>query len=406
MVAERAGHLGEPLDVRRLVQRVARVAGEAAEEVGAEHGCDHRAEAAARLAGDAAVLGRGQAAVVRVDEGDDLVAEVRVVAAGAGGVDELAAAVGGPRVDEHDEARRSPAGREELIDGLRERSGGTGSGCATSATSPCSPAARRRWGSGGRARRRSPAARRPPAAARPGLRAGCRGAGGWSRRGGRCGRRGRRSTAAASVHPVEVPPRPASVLSCSFVSGEADEGSPDRGAGGAMTDQGDGGTRSPEQPQPPAYGTPPPYGTPPAYGGPPAYGSAPSAPEYGTAEFATMPPTAPYPGRSAYLEPSQSVLALVLGIIGLFVFWPVAPFAWVIGRNEVRAVDAGRRDPAGRGPAHGRHDHGDHRHGDPRARGPARGARRRAARRHGQLRDQLLTPVTRPTRGDGSGGRA
>jgi hypothetical protein len=118
-----------------------------------------------------------------------------------------------------------------------------------------------------------------------------------------------------------------------------------------MTDQGDGGTRSSEQPQPPAHGTPPPYGTPPAYGGPPAYGSAPSAPEYGTAEFGTMPPTAPYPGRSAYLEPSQSVLALVLGIIGLFVFWPVAPFAWVIGRNEVRAVDAGRRDPAGRGPA-------------------------------------------------------
>ena len=29
----------------------------------------------------------------------------------------------------------------------------------------------------------------------------------------------------------------------------------------------------------------------------------------------------------------------------------MAPFAWVIGRNEVRAVDAGRRDPAGRGPA-------------------------------------------------------
>jgi hypothetical protein len=45
------------------------------------------------------------------------------------------------------------------------------------------------------------------------------------------------------------------------------------------------------------------------------------------------------------------VLALVLGIIGLFVFWPVAPFAWVIGRNEVRAVDAGRRDPANRGVA-------------------------------------------------------
>jgi hypothetical protein len=45
------------------------------------------------------------------------------------------------------------------------------------------------------------------------------------------------------------------------------------------------------------------------------------------------------------------VLALVLGIIGVFVFWPVAPFAWVIGRNDVSAVDAGRRDPANRGVA-------------------------------------------------------
>ena len=35
--------------------------------------------------------------------------------------------------------------------------------------------------------------------------------------------------------------------------------------------------------------------------------------------------------------------------MGLFVFWPLSPFAWVVGRNEVRAVDAGRRDPANRG---------------------------------------------------------
>jgi hypothetical protein len=108
---------------------------------------------------------------------------------------------------------------------------------------------------------------------------------------------------------------------------------------------------------------PPPYGSPPE---PPPYGSP---PESGTAQFDAVPPTAPYeapgaypdqppypaqgyPGQwPAYPEPSQAVLALVLGIIGLFVFWPVAPVAWVIGRNEIRGVDAGRRDPANRGVA-------------------------------------------------------
>jgi hypothetical protein len=50
-----------------------------------------------------------------------------------------------------------------------------------------------------------------------------------------------------------------------------------------------------------------------------------------------------------YPEPSQGVLALILGIIGLCVFQPVAPFAWVIGNREVRGADAGRRNPSNRG---------------------------------------------------------
>jgi len=87
----------------------------------------------------------------------------------------------------------------------------------------------------------------------------------------------------------------------------------------------------------------------------PLYGTPPGTRPYGEPGHALDPedsPTATYPGSwSPYPEASQGFLALVLGIIGLFVFWPVAPFAWVIGRNEVRAVDAGRRDPAGRGPA-------------------------------------------------------
>ena len=61
----------------------------------------------------------------------------------------------------------------------------------------------------------------------------------------------------------------------------------------------------------------------------------------------------PYPGGPAgwglYPEGSQAVLAFVLGIIGLFVFQPLAPFAWVIANREIRGVDAGRRNPGNRG---------------------------------------------------------
>jgi hypothetical protein len=137
-----------------------------------------------------------------------------------------------------------------------------------------------------------------------------------------------------------------------------------------MTQQGNDEAARRTPPEPPPYGTPdngapPPYGTP-ADRTPPPYGTPPEA---GTAPFDAVPPTAPYqapgpypghppypaqgyPGQwPAYPEASQAVLALVMGIIGLFVFWPVAPVAWVIGRKEVRAVDAGRRDPANRGVA-------------------------------------------------------
>ena len=63
----------------------------------------------------------GQRAVPPVHPGHDLVAQVGVVPAGAGRVDELAAAVGGPRVDvDHDRWRGLPAG-EHRVGGLGER---------------------------------------------------------------------------------------------------------------------------------------------------------------------------------------------------------------------------------------------------------------------------------------------
>jgi hypothetical protein len=87
----------------------------------------------------------------------------------------------------------------------------------------------------------------------------------------------------------------------------------------------------------PAFGQPeqgrPPYGSP-HYGQPPAYG------------------TAPYPGDAAmYREPSQAVLALVVALIGLFVFQIISPVAWVIAHREIQGIDQGRRNPTNRGMA-------------------------------------------------------
>ncbi|HVN11846.1 MAG TPA: DUF4190 domain-containing protein [Kineosporiaceae bacterium] len=59
-----------------------------------------------------------------------------------------------------------------------------------------------------------------------------------------------------------------------------------------------------------------------------------------------------YPAQAmqyAYPEASQTVLAFVLGVIGLVVIQLVAPFAWVISNRELRGIDAGRRDPSNRG---------------------------------------------------------
>ena len=140
-----------------------------------------------------------------------------------------------------------------------------------------------------------------------------------------------------------------------------------------------GGDESPHNTPKDPFAPPPPYGSPPTppYGSeqPPPYGSPPS-PQYGSEQpppygypsvqggspayptppaYAGRPPyPSPYPGGAAgqwggYPEESQGVLALVLGLIGLFVFPPVAPFAWLVGSREVRAVDAGRRHSGNRG---------------------------------------------------------
>lgn len=92
------------------------------------------------------------------------------------------------------------------------------------------------------------------------------------------------------------------------------------------------------------------------YGSPPPYQQPPEQPYAQPGEPVTQPyPQGypqPYPGQSyagGYPEASQGVLALVLGLVGLLVVQLVAPFAWVVGAREVRAIDEGRRDPRNRG---------------------------------------------------------
>jgi len=52
-----------------------------------------------------------------------------------------------------------------------------------------------------------------------------------------------------------------------------------------------------------------------------------------------------------YPEDSQATVSLVLGILGLVLCQVLAPFAWSIGNTEIKAIDAGQRNPANRSTA-------------------------------------------------------
>jgi cobalamin biosynthesis protein CobD/CbiB len=54
---------------------------------------------------------------------------------------------------------------------------------------------------------------------------------------------------------------------------------------------------------------------------------------------------------SAYPEASQATTVLVLGIIAIVACQLLGPIAWVMGNNELAAIDAGRRAPENRGTA-------------------------------------------------------
>ena len=82
-----------------------------------------------------------------------------------------------------------------------------------------------------------------------------------------------------------------------------------------MTDQGDGGTRSPEQPQPPAYGTPPPYGQPP---GQPPYGQPPyGQPQYGQPAYGQYGYNYPHAAGTNGLAIASLICAFFCSPLGL-----------------------------------------------------------------------------------------
>ncbi len=52
------------------------------------------------------------------------------------------------------------------------------------------------------------------------------------------------------------------------------------------------------------------------------------------------------PGRR--LAPHRGTLILVLGVVGLVACPPVGIAAWIMGKNDLAAIRAGRMDPAGK----------------------------------------------------------
>jgi hypothetical protein len=63
----------------------------------------------------------------------------------------------------------------------------------------------------------------------------------------------------------------------------------------------------------------------------------------------TQPPDFPSE-LGAYPESSQATTVLVLGILSIF-FQILGPVAWIMGNNELAAIDSGRRSPENRSAA-------------------------------------------------------
>jgi hypothetical protein len=64
-----------------------------------------------------------------------------------------------------------------------------------------------------------------------------------------------------------------------------------------------------------------------------------------------MPPRVPdggYGGPPHALQPHRGAIVLVLGILGLVICFICGIIAWVMGKQDLAEMDAGRMDPSGR----------------------------------------------------------
>ena len=69
-------------------------------------------------------------------------------------------------------------------------------------------------------------------------------------------------------------------------------------------------------------------------------------------EQINQPPASPnvsQPSVQGGLKPHRGVAVLVLGIIGIVLCFICGIIAWVMGKNDLKEMDAGTMDPAGRG---------------------------------------------------------
>ncbi len=108
----------------------------------------------------------------------------------------------------------------------------------------------------------------------------------------------------------------------------------------------------------PPYGEPPTPGQEPGYQPPNygqgGYGQGGYGQQYEPQPFNAANPygQTPYQQRYQWPEQSNAVTALVVSLIGLIVCSGlISPIGWYIGHQEVKAIDAGRRDPSNRGMA-------------------------------------------------------
>ncbi len=60
-----------------------------------------------------------------------------------------------------------------------------------------------------------------------------------------------------------------------------------------------------------------------------------------------IPPSMPM-GMGGAMRPHRGVLILILGILGFFCLF-LAIAAWIMGKGDLAAMDAGQMDPSGRG---------------------------------------------------------